>query len=153
MAKHPKWLRVLFTDADFDALVAAIRRAEATTSGEIRVHLERRLPRSARGDALARAREVFAHLGMHRTAERNGVLIYLAVDDRRLAVVGDEAVHAHVGDSYWDGLRDALVALLRVGRAREAVVGAVHDVGGVLSRHFPRRRGDVNELSDDVSTA
>ncbi len=152
MAKHPKWMRALFTDADFDALVAAIRRAEAATSGEVRVHLDRRLPRAARGDALARAREVFARLGMHRTRDRNGVLIYLAVDDRRLAVVGDEAMHARVGDAYWDGLRDALVGRLRAGRAGEALVAAVEDVGAVLRRHFPHRPDDKNELGDDVST-
>lgn len=151
MARHPTWLRALFADDDLGAVIAAIRRAEAGTSGEVRVHLERRLPPSARGDALVRAREVFARLGMSRTAARNGVLIYLALNDHRLAVVGDEAVHARVGDGYWNRLRDGLVERLRAGRAREAVVAAVEDVGEVLSQHFPRRRDDVNELSDDVS--
>lgn len=151
MAKHPRWVRALFSEADLGEVVAAVQRAEARTSGEVRVHLERRLPRAARGDALARAREVFARLGMHRTAERNGVLIYLAVDDRRFAIVGDEGVHARVGDGYWDGLRDTLVERLRAGYPRAAVVAAVEDVGDVLRRHFPRRAGDTNELSDDVS--
>ncbi|MGH7393382.1 MAG: TPM domain-containing protein [Candidatus Rokuibacteriota bacterium] len=151
MAKHPAWLHALLGDDDLDAVVAAIRRAETGTSGEVRVHLERRLPRSSRDDALGRAREVFARLGMDRTAARNGVLIYLALVEHRLAVVGDEAVHARVGDGYWTRLRDALVDRLRAGHAREAIVAAVEDVGEVLHQHFPRRRDDVNELSDDVS--
>lgn len=151
MARHPAWVRALFSEADLDEVLAAVRRVEARTSGEVRVHLERRLPRGARGDALARAREVFTGLGMHRTAQRNGVLIYLTVDDHRLAIVGDEGLHARVGDGYWDGVRDALVERLRGGRPREAVVAAVHDVGDVLRRHFPGTPGDVNELRDDVS--
>jgi len=151
MAGHPKWLHTLFSDEDLDSLIGAIRRAEAETSGEIRLHLERRLPTAAGGDALARAREVFERLGMQATAERNGVLIYLAIDDHRLAVVGDDAVHARVGDGYWNALRDGLVERLRAGRPREALVTAIENVGATLRHHFPRGAGDANELSDDVS--
>jgi uncharacterized membrane protein len=148
---HPRWLRRLFTPADLDALGDAIRGAEARTSAELRLHLERRLPRGARGDALARAREVFVRLGMQRTAGRNGVLLYLALDDRRLAIVGDEAIHARVGDAYWSRVRDAMVERLRAGRPRDALLEAIADAAGVLAQHFPRRPDDTNELSDTIS--
>ncbi len=154
MARHPRWTRRLFSDADLDAVVEAVRRAEAGTSGEIRVHLDRRLPRGARGqasDALERAREVFAHLGMHRTAERNAVLVYFAVEDRRVAIVGDEAVHARVGDGYWEGVRDLMVEKLRSGAPGSAVLAAIGEAGRVLREHFPRRPDDQDELSDEVS--
>jgi uncharacterized membrane protein len=88
---------------------------------------------------------------MQRTAERNGVLIYLAIDDHELAVVGDAGVHARVGDEYWQRVRDAMVERLRRGEARDAVLHAVTEVGLVLRRLFPRRPGDDNELSDQVS--
>jgi uncharacterized membrane protein len=88
---------------------------------------------------------------MHETAERNGVLLYLAVEDHKLAIVGDEAIHARVGDSYWTAVRDAMVERLRRGEAREAIVHAVRDVGGILQKFFPRRPDDRNELSDQVS--
>ncbi|HET7875067.1 MAG TPA: TPM domain-containing protein, partial [Methylomirabilota bacterium] len=78
MARHPRWVRRVFSDDDLEAMRAAIARTEAQTSAEIRLHLEPRVPRANNGDALIRARQVFAHLGMHRTARRNGVLIYLA---------------------------------------------------------------------------
>lgn len=154
MARHPGWTRRLFAEGDLEAIAAAVARTEGETSGEIRVHLDRRLPRGARGeprDALPRAREVFRRLGMHRTAERSGVLIYLAVEDRRLAIVGDEGVHARVGDGYWQRVRDGLVEKLRAGAPREALVTAVAEVGTVLRVHFPRRPDDRNELSDQVS--
>lgn len=146
--KHPRWTHALFSDADLDAIEAAIAAAERETSGEIRVHLERHQPS---GDALARATEIFARLGMHDTAERNAVLIYLAVDNHTLAIAGDAGVHAQVGDAYWQGIRNAMVERLRRGEPREAVVHAVGEVGQVLRRFFPRRPDDRDELSDRVS--
>ena len=147
---HPRWTHRLLSDADLEAIAAAVAVAERETSGEIRVHLERRLPRGST-DTLARAAEVFTTLGMQRTAERNGVLIYLAVDDHRLAIIGDAGVHAHVGDAYWQRVRDAMVERLRRGEARDAVLHAVTEAGLVLRRLFPRRPDDQNELSDRVS--
>jgi uncharacterized membrane protein len=151
---HPRWTRGLFAPGDLEAIAAAVAAAERETSAEIRVHLDRRLPKqadTAAGDALACAREVFARLRMHETAERNGVLVYLAVEDRKLAIVGDEAIHARVGEAYWAGVRDAMVERLRRGAAREAVLHAVADVGGILRKFFPHRPDDRNELSDQVS--
>lgn len=152
MVKHPRWTHALFSDADLEAIAAAVAAAEGETSGEIRVHLERRLPGGGPGgDALARATEIFTRLGMHTTDEHNGVLIYLAVDDHKLAIAGDAGVHARVGDEYWQRIRDAMVERLRRGEARAAVVHAVSEVGQVLRRFFPRRPDDRNELSDRVS--
>ena len=152
--RHPRWTHRLLSDADLEAIAAAVAAAERETSAEIRVHLERRVPRrsAAPGDALARAAEVFTALGMQATAERNGVLLYLAVDDHKLAIVGDAGVHARVGEEYWPRVRDAMVERLRRGEARDAVLHAVSEVALVLRRFFPRRPDDQNELSDRVST-
>jgi uncharacterized membrane protein len=150
MAKHPAWTRRLLSDADFAAITAAIARAEARTSGQIKVHLDRRV-HGRTGDALARAQEVFAHLGLHRAAERHAVLIYLALEDRKLAIIGDAGIHTRVGDDYWAAIRDHMVADLRAGAARAAIVGAVDEVGRVLREHFPRRPEDRNDLGDEVS--
>jgi uncharacterized membrane protein len=152
--KHPRWTHGLFSGADLDAIAAAVAAAERATSGEIRVHLERRLPRrgATAADPLARATEVFTTLRMHETAEHSGVLIYLAIDDHKLAILGDGGVHARVGDAYWQRVRDGMVERLRRGDARDAVLHAVREVGEVLQRFFPRRPDDRNELSDRVST-
>jgi uncharacterized membrane protein len=154
MFGHPRWLRRLFSRTDLDAIVAAVRAAEARTAAEIRVHIERRVTRGRAPsalDALARARHVFVALKMHETALRAGVLIYVAIEHRKLAIVGDEAIHARVGDGYWDAIRDRMVERLRGGAARDAVIEAIAEVGAVLAREFPRRPDDVDELPDELS--
>ena len=150
---HPRWAQRLFSEPDFTAITEAVARAAAATSAEIRVHLERRVHRlpGQQPDALRRARKVFAHLGMHLTVEHHGVLIYLAVEDRKLAIVGDEGIHARVGDRYWEIVRDLMIAKLREGRPVDAVLAGIAEVGRVLGEHFPRRPGDEKGLSAHVS--
>ena len=152
---HPKWVQSVFSERDLGDIAAAVARVEASAAAEVRVHLERRLPKpigQAPPDALTRAVALFRQLGMQRTRRRNGVLLYLALEDHKRAVVGDEAIHARVGPAYWDGVRDLMVGHLRGREPREAVVRAVEEIGRVLTEHFPRTPGaDGGELSNEVS--
>jgi uncharacterized membrane protein len=151
---HARWLARMFSDEDLAAISARVAAAESRTSAEIRVHIERHVPRSLLGrrhHPLHRARHVFRHLGMHRTHHRAAVLLYLALDDRVLAIFGDEAVHARVGDEYWTTIRDAMVARMRSGASREALTTAVDEVGRVLAEHFPRGPDDPDDLENTVS--
>jgi uncharacterized membrane protein len=145
--RPPHWIRRFLGPGDLEAVGHAIAEAERGTSGEIRVHLDARCP----GDPMARAVAVFEGLGMTRTTLRNGVLVYVAVEDRKLAVIGDAAVHERVGPVYWARLRDTVVGHFREGRPRVGLVAAVQEIGEVLRRHFPRAPADENELPDDVS--
>jgi len=147
VAKHPRWVRSFLSEADLDAIRRAVADAESRTSAEIRVHLDHHCA----GEAMARAVAVFERLGMHRTAEGHGVLIYVSIGDHKLAVLGDRGIHERVGQAYWERLVDAVLAHFRAQRPREGLLHAVGEVGTVLARHFPRRPDDVNELSDQVS--
>lgn len=147
MARHPRWVRALLSAEDLLAVARAIGEAEAGTSAEIRVHLDAR----CHGDPVERAVRVFEGLGMHRTRERNGVLVYVASFDSKLAVIGDRAIHERVGRTYWEGIVALMRERFRAGRAREALLDAIADLGAVLGAHFPRRPDDQNELSDQVS--
>jgi uncharacterized membrane protein len=155
MPRHPKWARRFLTESDFDAITQAIHAAEARTSAEIRVHLERRVPRrrpfGSAPDVLSRAQHVFRRLGMHRTVERHGVLVYIAVEERRLAVVGDEGIHGRVGEHHWSRVRDLMLEKLRENAPRAALERALDELGRTLAQHYPRRPDDRNELSDEVS--
>jgi uncharacterized membrane protein len=147
MARHPRWVRAVLGEADLDAVSRAIAGEEARTSAEIREHLDHHCS----GEAMARAVAVFERLGMHRTAARHGVLIYVSVGDHKLAVLGDLGIHERVGQAYWERLVEAVLAHFRDERPRDGLLHAVGEVGAILARHFPRRPDDVNELSDQVS--
>jgi uncharacterized membrane protein len=147
MTAHPRWVTTFISTTHLDEVARAIAEIESTTSAEIRVHLDHRCP----GDPLRQAAAVFERLGMHETAERNGVLIFIAVADHKLAVIGDTAIHERVGEAYWRRLAGSIAGHLRAERAGEGLVEAVRDVGAALRAHFPRRPDDRNELSDRVS--
>ena len=87
---------------------------------------------------------------MHKTAARNGVLIFVAPRAHRFAVVGDEGIHKHGGNELWDRVVAKMREHFRAERFSDAIVDAVSDVGDVLARHFPRSAGDINELPDRV---
>jgi len=140
-------VRRILTAAEEARVVAAIGAAEKATSGEIRVHVESR----AGGEALAAARRWFHRLGMNRTRERNGVLVYLAVDDRAFAIVGDRGIHEKIGDEGWSSIRDGIQAAFSEGRFADGLVEAIRAVEGILATHFPPRGDDRNELPDTVS--
>ena len=147
MARHPAWVRKLMSEADLDAVKDAIAHAERATSAEIRVHLAHRCP----GDPMMEAVAVFERLGMHRTAERHGVLIYVAVTDHKLAVIGDRGIHERVGEAYWQRLVGAVISHFRNERPRDGFLHAVNELGLALGEHFPRRPDDTDELSNEVS--
>jgi uncharacterized membrane protein len=131
-----------------DAIAEAIRRAEAQTSGEIRVFVSQKKPE----DAMAEARRQFARLKMHQTRERNGVLIFVAPLVQQFAIVGDEGIHAKCGDCFWDGLAQEMSSRFQEGQYTKALAHCVEQAGELLSRHFPRRPDDVNELPNAVAT-
>ncbi len=128
-------------------IVNAIRLAERETSGEIRVHVRR----ICRGDALEEAKKIFGRLRMHNTRERNAVLIYVALDSRRFAILGDRGIHEKVGDLFWNGTRDKIASLFSQGALKEGIIAGVMDAGEKLKAHFPCRRNDKNELPDTIT--
>ena len=147
MARHPKWVRALLSEEDLEAIARAVAQAEGSTSAEIRVHLDHGCP----GDALQQAIKVFERLGMHKTAARNGVLVYISVTDRKLAIIGDTGIHERVGEAYWQGLVAGVLQRMRQQGPRDGLVHALAEAGRALGQHFPRRPDDKNELSDEVS--
>ncbi len=147
MARHPRWVRRFMSEADLEAVRRAITETEAGTSAEIRIHLDHKCP----GEPMARAVAVFERLGMHRTAARHGVLIYVAVAHRKLAVIGDQGIHERVGEAYWQRLVADVLAHFREARLRDGFLHALGELGVALRQHFPRAPDDRNERPEEVS--
>lgn len=130
-----------------EEIVKAIQIAEAKTSGEIRVHIEKNtsLP------ALERAKEVFHFLKMNMTEQKNGVLIYVAVESHTFAIYGDEGINKVVPDNFWDTTRDIIKSQFRLGNFKQGLIDGILKAGDQLQQHFPWNENDTNELPNTIS--
>lgn len=136
-----------FTQAEKDEILSAIRVAESETSGEIRVHIETH----CKIDVLDRATYIFGKLEMHKTALRNGVLFYVAISDRKFAILGDIGINRKVPAGFWNSISEHLLQLFRQGKFTQALAEGILMAGEQLKQHFPHQDDDINELSDEIS--
>lgn len=130
------------------AIVAAIQEAERRTSGEVRIYIE---GRCRLVNPVHRAMEIFADLKMHETAERNAVLVYLAMKDKQLAIYGDAGIHEKVGSDFWNHEVKQILAHFNQKNFTAGIVKIIQDIGEALVTHFPYdAKGDKNELPDEI---
>ena len=127
-------------------IVTAIRAAETKTSGEIRVFISRK----PIADPVSAAQAHFVELGMEKTRDRNGVLIFVAPRAHQFAVIGDSGVHARCGEKFWTELAQEMSGHFRRSHFTAGIVHGVRRAGELLAQHFPRRPGDANQLPDEV---
>lgn len=137
-----------FLSAEEEAkVVEAIRLAETKTSGEIRVHLEK----TSSGDVYERALEVFHLLKMDNTQLRNGVLIYVAVEDKTFVIFGDEGINEVVEDDFWESTKNVMQGHFKRGHFKQGLVDGILRAGKELETFFPWESGDNNEIPDNIS--
>lgn len=128
-------------------IVEAILQAEKNTSGEIRVHIEAH----TRADHYERAKELFHLLKMDNTKEENGVLIYVAVNDRKFAICGDKGIDRVVPKDFWESTKNTIEKHFREGAYKTGIVAGILKAGTELEHHFPWKHDDTNELSNEIS--
>lgn len=136
-----------FTEAEKSKIVEAITAAEKQTSGEIRLHIERRCPENV----LDRAAFIFEKLEMHKTELRNGVLFYVSFEDHKLAILGDGGINAVVPDTFWNHIKDGLIAAFKKDEYTSGLANGIKLAGEQLKAHFPVATDDVDELSNEIS--
>jgi uncharacterized membrane protein len=138
----------LLPSADNNRIVEAIKATELLTSGEIRVFIESRNPMV---NTLERASELFFKMQMQNTIKRNGVLLYLAVKDKEVALFGDEGIHQKVGSEFWNQQVSQMIQLFKNNQLADGIVKCISEVGNVLIEKFPYDAAvDKNELSDEI---
>ena len=135
------------TSKEEEEIVEAIRIAECDTSGEIRVHIEQKCDI----DVYEHALEVFHILKMDNTIQRNGVLIYVAVDNKSFVIFGDQGINNIVGADFWNSTRDKIATQFKSGNFKQGIIEGVKEAGKVLSKHFPWHHHDNDELDNTIS--
>jgi uncharacterized membrane protein len=137
----------VFNDDEQQRIRVAIEDAERHTSGQMRVCIEK----TCSENVLDRAAKYFHQLDMHRTKLRNGVLIYVAIVDRKFAIIGDAGINKVVPANFWDDVKDDMLEHFKTGNVLEGIVTGLEIAGEHLQKFFPHQQGDANELSDDVA--
>ena len=133
--------------AEEQEIVLAIVEAEKNTSGEIRVHIEEHTEKLP----LERAQEVFFKLKMDETQDRNGVLFYVCVSDKKFAIIGDKGINEAVESDFWDCTKDTVIANFKEGNFKKGLVEGILRAGERLNKYFPYQSDDTNELSNEIS--
>jgi uncharacterized membrane protein len=138
----------LLTASDKQMLVEAIQLAEKHTCGEIRVYVESKVGKK---DALSRATEIFFKNKMNETRNRNGVLIYVAVRDKKIAIYGDQGIYEKLGLEFWYSQIQDMTGHFKETNYVQGIATVIKEVGNALSSHFPYNRAtDINELPDEI---
>jgi len=137
----------MFTQDEKEQIVAAISEAELNTSGEIRVHIEKK----CKTDPIDKAIEIFEKLGMQNTKERNGVLIYVATANNKLAIVGDKGINNVVDENFWEEIKNDMITHFKNGDFPKGLSNGILKAGEQLKTHFPYASDDTNELSNEIS--
>jgi len=132
---------------DQPRIIDAIHNAEQMTSGEIRVHVQPK----AHGEIRSVAERTFERLGMTKTDRRNGVLLFIACEEQRFVILGDEGIDAKVPAGFWDEIAAKLTIRFQRREFTEGIVEAIHSAGEELRHYFPRAHDDVNELSNEIN--
>ncbi|MFM2369885.1 MAG: hypothetical protein RL619_2198 [Bacteroidota bacterium] len=135
------------TQEEEHAIVEAIRVAEKNTSGEIRIHIEKTTSKVP----FDRALEVFHELKMDETQLQNGVLIYLAVADKKFVICGDKGINNLVADDFWDTTKEVMKIHFKNGNFKQGLIDGILMAGEQLKKHFPWSEDDTNELSNEIS--
>jgi len=136
----------IFSQEEQERITQAIADAEKATSGEIRIAVDKH----CHGSAFEKAAQYFMELGMDKTAQHNGVLIYLAHQDRKFAIIGDSGINRVVPEDFWETTHVAMKAHFQRGSLADGIIAGISLAGEKLAIFFPYEKGDVNELPDDI---
>ena len=143
----PNNVEAFLTTTEEEEIIDAIRKAELKTSGEIRVHIEK----TSKDDAINRALEVFHFLKMDNTKLQNGVLIYVAVEDKTFVIFGDKGINDVVSKDFWDSTKNVMQLHFKSGNFKQGLIDGIIKSGEQLAKYFPWEHGDSNELPNEIS--
>ncbi|MEZ4907918.1 MAG: TPM domain-containing protein [Saprospiraceae bacterium] len=140
--------RKFFKKTDDKKIINCIKEAEKQTSGEIRVHFQKKL----KVDILEEAVNTFYRLKMDETKDKNGVLFFFVMKKKKFAIIGDKGINDVVPDDFWENIKIALTEDFSNGHKTSGICNAIKMAGDKLKEFFPYDSvNDVNELPDEIS--
>ena len=134
------------SDKEQEKIKHSIEWAENATSGEVRVCIEKKCDK----DAYERAIECFYDLKMQETKLKNGVLVYVAMDDHKFAIIGDSGINAVIPEGFWDSTKSLMLEKFKTNEIAEGISLGIIEAGKQLKKYFPYHSDDINELPDDI---
>ena len=137
----------MFSENEKKSIVDAISEAELNTSGEIRVHIDKK----CKIDPVEKAIQLFEKLGMQNTKLRNGVLIYVATSAKKLAIIGDQGINDLVPENFWNNIKEEMISNFKKGDFITGISKGIIESGHKLKEHFPFQSDDTDELSNEIS--
>lgn len=129
-------------------IVKAIQEAELNTSAEIRVHYT---TKSSKTTLLQEAQSTFNALKMHRTELRNGILIFLRLKTKEIAIIGDIGIHSFVGNEFWEAVKEEMISTIQTSNITQGIIKGIELSGKQLMIHFPSTSHNPNELPDEIT--
>lgn len=99
-----------------------------------------------------RAVRAFYEKGLYRTRHETGILIFMSLLERKVWILGDRGINARIDPASWQNMAGDLAAGVAAGKGCDALCDVIARCGDELSRHFPRRADDTNELRDELLT-
>lgn len=139
----------VLSDGGNELIEKAVAEAESCTSGEVVVRLKQSVDTTAQTVREA-AFEEFLRLGVKETRLRNGILLFIALDQQQVELIADEGIYKVVPQGTWQRVVDIITLGFRAGVPAHAIVMGVKLISDLLSSHFPPLPTDTNELSDRV---
>ena len=91
------------------------------------------------------------YLKMYKTQARNGVLIYVAVESRKFAIIGDAGINNAVPENFWNSIKEKMAHAFSQGDYVQGISEAIREAGLSLKKYFPYQSDDINEQPDEIS--
>ncbi|MDP2037959.1 MAG: TPM domain-containing protein [Ignavibacteria bacterium] len=140
-----------FSDDDFLRISNQIKKAEKTTSGEIRISMKEKRQFADRSKTIRQlAEKEFYKLNMNSTRDKTGILLFLLLEEHQFYILADQGINEKVTQETWDSVRDEIQIKFHEGNFCDGMIAGIEKVGKILTEHFPVKADDANELSNKI---
>jgi len=138
------------SDDDLLRISNKIKKEEKSTAGEICVSIKEKKPIFSFSSLENLAKEEFYKLGVDKTRDKTGILIFILLEKKQFYILADKGINEIVPKNTWDDIKEKMQLMFRQGNFCKGILNGIDEVAALLTKHFPIKPNDVNELSNQV---